>query len=1775
MIKKLALFFSVFLCAISYASTPTNLMVTDSTILSLTLNWDSVNNADSYKLYRSDSSGLSFVEVANPIQNTYKDSTLQQETKYFYKISSVINGVESALSDSVEGTTRFSNLKVFSIWVDSLDLDSLNSDLPESGKCCYKPATLNFEGGSFNVEVRYKGLTEDHWLYDMKSWRVKFDSQNLYGDGNKTLNFDNPGIKLIDENISYLLAKKMGLVIPNSEMVRMKINGKDQGVHFMYEHEREEEFFSVNNLPLGELYIEADESKKLNWFYKGDNSSDYYDEWEKSIDNVGVSNGDYSTLIELLKYINIVPNEFVIDSLNSVFNIDKFLDYYAHSMLSNTIHNDYHNLRLYLNPQTSLFEQWPNDPAAWQNGNYIPQDWCQNQLTYKVLQNPLIGFEKNKKLYEFANLFSGSVINNMVDSVWLKVNEDVFTDSLKDQSNGITYTYSQQIAWINQLKNDINSTSLGIVNYLEQCGVNYSQEILQVDSIEPSTIQTILGINFETLPNVASVINSITLSSQGSGNEFLDIDSVYVFKDVNQNDIIDFGDVLLSSPKNFISDNSQLTFTLNDTLFPNRETFYLDVVNQVGTNGLFSNTKNQIEIKKQNYSYLVGYKFNSNASSLNSYELFINSNSDILAQNAITSSQILPNFELAVNSVDDFKVTSGFYYSNQLKVPGATNFTLMISPNWLSITNEGLIYGTPSSSDVGSDSVIVNISDDFGNSIIHSYELTVFSQNSSPEIIFNTDLGNGSSGINRNGGLSFDGTNDYVSVPNSSLLDLENDFSIEIWFKPNFENENSDNTQLLYNKKHSLQIFYRPNNDNFVSSNLVIKTQNNGSVTGNYGINSQEILRGEWNQLVITYEDSILECYVNSKLRQVFSNVPNLGAPYSGDLYFGSFWTGSDYFHGKIDDIRIWNRVLNPEEIFYNYTYPGKFHSGLDLNTDIIANWTFSEGIGTTTFDQGPNGLGGTINGATWDNELYWKKNTYYITQDIRLDSTVSLTIEPGSTIKLADSSSFIFYGPLIADGTLEEPITFTRMSANGNWGTVGTNNPLAQGSVFDNILVEHGKDDTVDGQFYIGALSLYNIDADVTYSRFQYNKGDDGINYKYSNSDVIGCTFVNNFADNIDYDYTTGEIRDSYFLINEEGLDANGDGVDCGTANPYIHDNVFFNLGDKGISVGEQSFPIIKNNIIKGCYFGIACKDLSNPIIENNVIVDNHIAIASYRKKPAFGGADGQVKNCILWGNTFPDSIDIYSDLTITYSDVEGGYAGIGNFDSDPEFINPTILDYHLASTSPAIDAGDPTSDYSNEPEPNGFRVNLGRYGNTREAVTSTASTSQRVPLADGYNLISWGKNTTNDSITSVFETVLDSVDLITSFNQGALIYNPSLPNFSNLNEVSHYRGYWVNFNGVDTLVVEGSSVPTDEPNPLWIGWNLVSYFPDFEDSTQNAFASILDNSEMITGFENGALAYDPNLPQFSTLTITKPGLGYWVKLSTLDTLNYPLISSIPPTVSPSSNKVVSNIFTIEKQVETPKLIKKSETQRVITKSKGLEQTRRKAVAKSELKKVLSTSKKQATKISEVETIEIHPTNEWIFLYGENLTPNGFPLAVGSLVTATDQSGVVCGAWEVSEEGKFGFMPIYKDDSSTQLDEGMSQGEEILVYIDGVLAYNGITWDSFGEKVNLGSSVLSAEDSESLLPKEYSLAQNYPNPFNPTTNIKYALPTDSKVNLTIYNTLGQEVIKLVNNRQKAGFYEVSWNGLDKHNKPVSSGVYFYKIKADNFVKNKKMVFLK
>ena len=127
-------------------------------------------------------------------------------------------------------------------------------------------------------------------------------------------------------------------------------------------------------------------------------------------------------------------------------------------------------------------------------------------------------------------------------------------------------------------------------------------------------------------------------------------------------------------------------------------------------------------------------------------------------------------------------------------------------------------------------------------------------------------------------------------------------------------------------------------------------------------------------------------------------------------------------------------------------------------------------------------------------------------------------------------------------------------------------------------------------------------------------------------------------------------------------------------------------------------------------------------------------------------------------------------------------------------------------------------------------------------------------------------------------------------------------------------------------------------------------------------------------------------------------------------------------------------------------------------------------------------------------------------------------------------------------------------------------------------------TWNDVGTSFNSDvairirtnpSLVVSADDLGENQPHGYSLSHNYPNPFNPSTTIDYTLRTGSRVEISIYNILGQKINTIVDESKPAGKYSVCWNGRDGNGRPVASGVYLYQIRAGEYIESKKMLLLK
>ena len=183
-------------------------------------------------------------------------------------------------------------------------------------------------------------------------------------------------------------------------------------------------------------------------------------------------------------------------------------------------------------------------------------------------------------------------------------------------------------------------------------------------------------------------------------------------------------------------------------------------------------------------------------------------------------------------------------------------------------------------------------------------------------------------------------------------------------------------------------------------------------------------------------------------------------------------------------------------------------------------------------------------------------------------------------------------------------------------------------------------------------------------------------------------------------------------------------------------------------------------------------------------------------------------------------------------------------------------------------------------------------------------------------------------------------------------------------------------------------------------------------------------------------------------------------------------------------------------------------------------------------------------------------------------------------------------GSGTINGDGNYGFMV-------TAIDGKVTGGGGIdkfrikiwdkttaLVVYDNQLgdADDGIATDAIEagsivihQGIELPKSDHFAEDMEQpeAKPKQFALFQNYPNPFNPETMIRFQIPQADHVTVKIFNTLGAEIRKVVNEQYQAGDYSIIWDGRDNSGKAVSSGTYIYQIQAGQFVDVKRMVLIR
>ena len=206
--------------------------------------------------------------------------------------------------------------------------------------------------------------------------------------------------------------------------------------------------------------------------------------------------------------------------------------------------------------------------------------------------------------------------------------------------------------------------------------------------------------------------------------------------------------------------------------------------------------------------------------------------------------------------------------------------------------------------------------------------------------------------------------------------------------------------------------------------------------------------------------------------------------------------------------------------------------------------------------------------------------------------------------------------------------------------------------------------------------------------------------------------------------------------------------------------------------------------------------------------------------------------------------------------------------------------------------------------------------------------------------------------------------------------------------------------------------------------------------------------------------------------------------------------------------------------------------------------------------------------------------STSWIIKVPVQLS--GFSAVVENSIPQGGSGRIVRLEWKTAEEINNAGFNVLRSRSSAgryekinrQLIPGRRDGQ--YVFVDDRVEAGGRYYYKLEDIALDGQVTLHGPVSVDVAaPQEFVLQQNYPNPFNPTTQIRYELPKAGHVVLSIYNSLGQEVRRLVDREQPAGYHLVTWNGRDQNSKPVPTGVYHYRLQSGDFVSTKKMTIAK
>jgi hypothetical protein len=350
---------------------------------------------------------------------------------------------------------------------------------------------------------------------------------------------------------------------------------------------------------------------------------------------------------------------------------------------------------------------------------------------------------------------------------------------------------------------------------------------------------------------------------------------------------------------------------------------------------------------------------------------------------------------------------------------------------------------------------------------------------------------------------------------------------------------------------------------------------------------------------------------------------------------------------------------------------------------------------------------------------------------------------------------------------------------------------------------------------------------------------------------------------------------------------------------------------------------------------------------------------------------------------------------------------------------------------------------------------------------------------------------------------------------NERGAFYSPAF-GFNGITYWNLAEGYQVKMDAAD-LVGEWTGVPIDpQANvPIGRGWNMISYFPDYELAASRASGLYVISPirDQVVIAKDGLGNFMIPARDFSNMPPWHEGLGYQINVTEELVFNYP---------QPQNQAAALAV--------DPELS-----------------------AKGRWADLPSTGSNMSLLITKVAGVELSNSDQ---------------------VAAYNAAGRIVGVGRVTD-GMIG-LAVWGDDPSTKDVDGLLEKEAFTLKLwdadQDVVVDLGVVSLRSGAGLVYETDAFTVIDAtvSTALPTEFYLGQNYPNPFNAVTRVAFGLPEASKVSIRVFDVAGREVATLVSGELKAGHHNVVWNG-----ESMVSGVYVVKMEAPGFSSGRKVMLVK